>query len=83
MDVLVISKAAFNCTEYDDIKNIAFSETQFTITKSDKTTHTKKKPQKQHTKKTNHHTKTTTKLTLTKGGVFSLAKCAGKPDRAL
>lgn len=38
MDILVISKAAFNCTEYDNIKNIAFSETQFTITKSDNST---------------------------------------------
>lgn len=38
MDIIVISKDAFNCTEYDNIKNIAFSETQFTITKSDNST---------------------------------------------
>lgn len=38
MDVLVINKSSFNCTEYDNIKNIAFGETQFTITKSDNST---------------------------------------------
>ena len=38
MNVLVISKSSFNCTEFDDIKNIAFSDSQFTITKSDNTT---------------------------------------------
>ena len=32
MNVLVINKSSFNCTEYDDIKNISFTTTQFTIT---------------------------------------------------
>lgn len=38
MDILIISKTTFNCVELDGIKNISFSSSSFTITKSDDST---------------------------------------------
>lgn len=38
MSIIVISKAAFNCVQYDNIKNISFTSTQFTITLSNDST---------------------------------------------
>ena len=38
MSILVIAKASFNCVQLDNIQNIAFGETTFTITKADNST---------------------------------------------
>ena len=38
MNVLVLNKSDFNASQFNDVKNIAFTETTFVITKSDNTT---------------------------------------------
>lgn len=38
MSIIVIAKASFNCDQFDNIQNIAFGETTFTITKADNST---------------------------------------------
>ena len=38
MNIIIISKTTFNSVELDDVKNISFDSTSFTVTKSDNST---------------------------------------------